>query len=544
VINISEQDSMQAEVVKFLKQPENYPDKTTKVEHKQTHISHVFLTDKYAYKIKKPVDFGFLDFTTLAKRKLFCNEEIRLNKRLSPEIYIGVEKITKTENNAESDTGFEFNGKGEVVEYAVKMKRMPESAIMTEMVKNNKVDERIIAQLARKIAEFHMDAMHNDEFQDRCGMKSVKMATDQNFSQTEKYIGKLIDNKKFNYIRNATNQFYKGKKELFLARKRNNNIIGFHGDLHTGNVFIHNNKIQVFDCIEFNDEFRCGDVVSDIAFMAMDLDYLGREDLSKYFVRKYIEYTGDHLVYTLLNFFKCYRAYVRAKVTSFMLDDPNISRSRKDELKRTAKKYYWLALEYARHFSSAKPLLMISCGLTGSGKSRWLKFASDVVGGTILRTDRIRRKLFNLTGSEKKDARYRKKYYNEESRQKVYDMIFRKTAKVLGLGGKVSIDASFIKKENRDAMKELAEKHNADFIIIYTRCSEETTKKRINARMKEKSNISDADYKNAYIYQEKVFEKPSSNEPVIRLDTDKPVFKNIKYLRKKLDTILGIQALG
>jgi uncharacterized protein len=552
---------IQDKVVAFLSDKNNYPQKTKLVEHKETHISHIFLTDKFAYKIKKPVDFGFLDFTTLENRKFFCKEEVRLNKRLSPSLYLGIEKITSSSKKSDksvkkikkripgptenriSDNHFEFNGAGKAAEYAVKMKRIPEECIMTQLVEAGKINETIIAKIAKIIADFHENERVSNEKENiamgkRC-VVAARKATEQNFSQTEKYIGKLIKKSHFEFIKNATEEFFETKGTLFQKRINGNRTINIHGDLHSGNIFIKNDEIFIFDCIEFNDDFRQGDTVSDIAFLAMDLDYLGREDLSKYFIRKYIEFSGDNKVYTLLNFYKCYRAYVRAKINCFMYDNPSITKQKRKEFENAAKKYYFLALEYARSFHSAKPILAISCGFSGSGKSRWLKFASDIIGGEMLVTDSVRKKLFNLTGKEKKDDAYRKRFYCEENRQLVYDYIFSRADEILSKGGHVSIDASFIKRENRDIAKALAKKHKAAFIMLYTVSSEENIKKRICSRKMLKSNISDADFEHAYLYQKNAFEKPSKGEDPICINTDKPGYKNLQFLKEQIAKRIG-----
>lgn len=533
--------ALSSDIVSFMMDPASYKDKTIKVEHKETHISHVFLTERFAYKIKKPVDFGFLDFTTLKKREFYCNEELRLNKRLCPDLYLGVVRITYSEK------GLEVNGSGRAVEYAIKMRRMPDDAIMTQMVKEGKVNAGIISRIASIIAGFHMkNAQENKPVIGKkpmawFGREAVREAVEQNFSQTEKYIGVLIDRKKYDFIRDAAHEFLEKRKEMFDARIKEGRIIEYHGDLHTGNIFISNRDIQIFDCIEFNESFRCGDAVNDVAFLAMDLDFLGKESLSKHFIKKYVEFTGDYTVYSLLNFYKCYRAYVRAKVTSFMYDDPNNTDAKKDELMSTARKYYWLAFEYAQHLNAKRPLLMISCGVSGTGKSRWLKFASDIAGGMLFRTDAVRKKLFSLTGKEAKDDEYRKRYYNDKSMQKVYDFIFDKAEQILEHGGNVAIDASFIKKSNRDAARDIANRHDADFVVIYTTCREETAKNRIHKRMQDKSNISDADFEHAYLYQTNNIEAPGKDENVIHINTDMDSEANLKSLKKNLDKKLNIR---
>ncbi|MFW6014668.1 MAG: AAA family ATPase [Candidatus Nanoarchaeia archaeon] len=513
------------DIIQKMLEPGFYNEKPEKIEQKQTHISHVFLTDEYAYKVKKSVDFGFLDFTSLEKRKFYCEEEIRLNKRLSPDIYEGVVPITK--NGVEAS--------GEPLEYAVKMKRLPEEKIMAKLLNKYEVGYKDIKEMALLLAKFYKNAARSKEIDRFATTEAMKKNTDQNFEQTKDY--DVFDKEKYEFIKKATNEFYK-KDYLFNERIKEEKIAECHGDLHSGNIFLLP-EIKIFDCVEFNKGFRYSDVANDIAFLAMDLDKQRQEALSKYLISKYVDITGDYTLYAVLDFYKCYRAFIRAKINAFMLDDNNIDKGEKEKIREECKDYLEDAYHYAIIFSNQKPAVIISCGLTATGKSRWLRIASDIVNSPVLRTDEIRREVFNLTGNEEKDDDYRKEYYNEKARQKVYDKMFSKAKKILSLGGKVSLDASFISKNNREEVKALAEKYNAEFIIINTNAKEETVKERLKQRQMQKDNISDADFENAYKYQKENFEKPSKEEGyLIELDTEAEEFENIKKLRKDFGDLL------
>ncbi|MFW6014572.1 MAG: AAA family ATPase [Candidatus Nanoarchaeia archaeon] len=522
----------ETDIVEFMQNPENYDDSTTKVEHKQTHISHVFLTKDFVYKVKKPVNFGFLDFETLEKRKFYCEEEVRLNKRLCPELYLGVIPIT-------NDNGLSLNGSGKTVEYAVKMKRMPEETIMKHLLKNDKVSYKEIKKIANILSEFYKNVNCSENIDNYGKPEMLKQATDQNFEQTEKYVDYIFDGQSYEFIKNATNRFFIKNKELFEIRIKNSKIKEGHGDLHSGNIFIHNGQVCIFDCVEFNKSFRCGDVANDIAFLAMDLEYFNKCNLAKYLIQKYVDFTHDYNIYALLDFYKCYRAYVRAKVTAFLTEDKSLSAQKKEELKEEAKNYFQHAYEYAQIFDNQTPAVIISCGVTATGKSRWLKVASDIINAPVLRTDEIRKELFNMREDEKRDENFYKRYYSEASRQMVYDEIFTRAEKIVKNGGKLAIDATFIKAQNRKIAKELADKYGAEFIIIHTRANEETIKKRLEQRKKEKNNVSDANI-DAYIYQSKNFEEPDEGK-VITLNTEKEDMENIKKLRAELGKIFHIR---
>lgn len=526
------------EIIDFMKDPKSYNEITESVEHKQTHISHVFLIKDYVYKIKKPVNFGFLDFSTLEKRKAFCEEEVRLNKRLCPNLYLGVVPITLEE---EEDDDFVIDGDGEIVEYAVKMKRMPEEAIMSNMLKEEKITKNHLKTIAKKLSEYYKESPQNDTIRSFGTVEKIKAKTDENFEQTEKYSGDLFEKDKYEYIKEATNRFFEKNQELFEQRIKDGKTVAFHGDLHTGNIFVTDKEINIFDCIEFNKPFRMGDVAEDISFLAMDLDFIDHQYFSKYFISKYVDFSQDYLIYSLLDFYKCYRAYVRAKVSGFMLDDPNFPEELKPGLKKDAQKYFNMAYDYAMTFDNQKPVLIIGCGLSGTGKSRWVKVAADIVNASILKTDAVRKKALGIPESQDIKDEFGKGYYSKENRQKVYDYIFNHVDKILCLGGKIVFDAAFLKKEMRMRAKEIADKNNAEFIIISTDATDETIEERIKAREKCKSNDSDANFE-IYMKQKELFEKPTDDEgTVIRIDTENEEYENLKIVSKKIWEILKMK---
>ena len=331
----------QKQVVQAMLTPEAYPENPGKIELIQTHISFVFLTENLVYKVKKAVNFGFLDFSTLDKRHLFCKKELVLNRRLSPEIYLDVVPINKSDI-------IKINGSGKTVEYALMMKRLPQERIMTFLLKEGKVGKKIIDEIAKIVADFHSKAQTNPEINEFGTLKIVKTNCDENFAQTTRYVNKTILQKDFQQIQTKIEDFMENKKDLFEARITEKRIRDCHGDLHSGNIFV-TDKIYIFDAIEFNDRFRYSDVASDVAFLAMDLDYQSRSDLADYFIERYLAYSKDQQLTMLLAFYKCYRAYVRGKVVSFRLDDPNISAKEKASAIKEAQAYFKLAAKYAQN---------------------------------------------------------------------------------------------------------------------------------------------------------------------------------------------------
>ena len=326
-------------LVTALLKPETYPHHPQKIELVQTQMSFVFLAGDYVYKVKKPVDLGFLDYTTLEKRHFFCQQELVLNRRLCPDVYLEVVPIV------ESGGQINIGGKGEVIEYAVKMRQLPRERMMDKLLPLGKVTEEMVITVAAKLAAFHDKARTGPEISVYGELTTITTNTDENFTQTEKYIDISIPAQRYHRINAYTDNFVKANTPLFQKRLKKGRIKDCHGDLHAAHVCF-SDGIQIYDCIEFNDRFRYADVASEIAFLAMDLDRYQRADLSRAFVNAYVRLSRDEELLQLLNFYKCYRAYVRGKVTSFMLDDPYILETEKTNVLAAARMYFGLAESY------------------------------------------------------------------------------------------------------------------------------------------------------------------------------------------------------
>jgi aminoglycoside phosphotransferase family enzyme len=330
----------QKQVVEALMKPDAYDEDAGSIELVQTHISFVFLTRNFVYKVKKAVNLGFLDFTTLEKRRFFCEKEMKLNRRLCRGMYLEVVPINKSE-------AIKIKGEGETVEYAVKMKRMPQEKMMNKLLEKNKVDDRLVDRIAKIIAEFHSKAETNKRISEFGSLAVIETNWKENFDQTEEHIGKTISTENFKLIRKKVEDFMKRNRSLFKKRITEDRVRDCHGDIHSGNIFV-TNGIFIFDAIEFNERFRYSDVAADVAFLAMDLDFRERSVLADFFVDRYIRYSGDQGLTQLLPFYKCYRAYVRGKVTSFKLNDPNISDQEKSTATKEAEAYFKLSSSYAK----------------------------------------------------------------------------------------------------------------------------------------------------------------------------------------------------
>ncbi|MGC9286624.1 MAG: gluconokinase [Hydrogenobaculum sp.] len=298
----------------------------------QTHSSFVIITDDVVYKIKKPVNFGFLDYSTLEKRKLYSYKELEINKRLCSDIYIDVLPISKI------DDGYEFSDKN-IVEYAVKMKRVNDELFMINRLKD--LTNKDIENVAKRVARFHLETKKVYDFD---VYNQMKFNTDENFEQTKEFIGKTIEQEDYDFIKDKVNSFYQKHKDLFYKRQKEGYVVDGHGDIRLEHVVMVKD-ICIMDAIEFNDRFRIQDQINDMCFLSMELELKGYKDFAKIYEDTYKNATKDKDFEIFLDFYKCYRAYVRGKVTSFLLNDPHVEN--KDSVVESAKRFFKLAKEYA-----------------------------------------------------------------------------------------------------------------------------------------------------------------------------------------------------
>jgi len=325
----------------FLKDPGAYPHRPAKVTLLQTHISYVFLAGPYVYKVKKPVDFGFLDFTTLTKRKYYCEEELRLNRRLCPDIYLDVVAIKQKGDD------FRLDGPGgRAVEYAVKMARLPEDGMMDKVIAAGNLTPEMVDRIVEILVTFYRNAEVGPEITAAGSRDAVAKNIRDNFQQTERFVGcPVLCADHFAKISAYAEEFL-AKEELFRKRQDEGWIREGHGDLHSANICL-GERIWIFDCIEFNPRLRYGDVAADVAFLAMDLDYRGQGRLSARFVDTFSERIGDPGLRTMLNFYKCYRAYVRGKIGLLTGQAAEVDEATRSAALGRAGRYFKLAVRYA-----------------------------------------------------------------------------------------------------------------------------------------------------------------------------------------------------
>ena len=322
-----------------LQDPTIYPDHTTTVEVQETHISLVFLTDHYAYKIKKPVDLGFLDFSTLDRRRFYCDQELELNRRLTSDVYLEVCTIHHDKGR------YSFDGIGSIVEYALKMRRLSADRSLEALLQHAAVTPAAMATLAQRLAEFHAAHPLPIGIEPHDHLTQVRTNWHENFVQTTDCIGTTLSNATYGHIRQTITAFLTQHTDWFTQRVHAERIRDCHGDVRAEHIYFEPQQLQIIDCIEFNQRFRHIDVASEVAFLAVDLERLGASHLAQHFLRAYVQHSGDVSLYRLLDFYRCYRAYVRGKVVSMHLR--NAPPEQAVPLQQHAETFFTVAAQYA-----------------------------------------------------------------------------------------------------------------------------------------------------------------------------------------------------
>lgn len=329
-------------MIEDLLDPASLPDRTDSVTLVQTHISSVIVADEFVYKIKKAVNFGFLDFSTLHKREHYCRQEVTLNQRLAKDIYLDVLPV-RYDGKRHRIGG----GEGKTLDYAVRMRKIPDKVLMKSLFQEGRLRARDLKAIALVLAWFHRNAEGSMEIDAFGKAESFKVNTDENFQQTKDYVGRTIEEDDYGSLKTWTERFYTRNQDLFLDRITKGKIRDCHGDLHMEHICL-TDPVSVIDCIEFNDRFRYSDTISDIAFLLMDLEYHGGIDLAAEIWGYYAAETGERDVEALLTFYKVYRAYVRGKVNSFQFDDGQLGAAAKEQAALRARRYFQLARSYIR----------------------------------------------------------------------------------------------------------------------------------------------------------------------------------------------------
>jgi hypothetical protein len=479
--------------------PSFYPEGTTRVDVVQTHISYVFLTDHHAYKVKKPVNFGFLDYTSREQRLAMCERELALNRRLCPDTYLGVVDIVDANGRLALD------GSGVPVEHAVKMVRLPAERMLRGVLARGEGNAAIFSEIAGTLAAFHAAAETGPEIQAMKGLAGVTFNCEENFEQTERYVGTLLPRALFDLIRTSTRLFLRRRAKLFEERARRGRVRDGHGDLHLDSICV-TAPIRIFDCIEFNERFRYQDVAEEVAFLAMDLEFHGYPQFAKGFVDAYVADSGDGELLELLDFYKAYRAYVRAKVSSFQTDDPRTGDAERAKLRATATHYFELAGRYARAFNPQ--LLVMTCGLTGSGKSTVARRLGERFALEIVRSDVVRKELLGLDPYERKWDAFGDGAYTADMTERTYRVMVERAEALLATGASVVLDGCFTLRSQRESAIDLARRSGVPLLVLECQAPESVVRERLEGRANKGRAVSDGRWE-IYHRQAATFEPPT-----------------------------------
>lgn len=519
---------MEERQIQSLLRPAAYPEAVAAVRLIQTHISWIFLAGKFAYKIKKPVNFGFLDFSTLDRRLFYCQEELRLNRRLCPEIYLDVVKVR------EAPGGAAFHGEGSTLDYAVKMIRLPEERMADRLLAEGKLSGADVQSIAATVAAFHRQALSGGEI-DRCGsLEIIRSNWEENFQQATEFTGITLTSQNLATIREWTEQFMAANTGLFSRRVAGGFIRECDGDLHLENICL-TNRVCIFDCIEFNSRFRYSDTVADVAFLTMDLEFHGRRDLARIFLEEYIAASGDGGVSDLVDFYSVYRAFIRGKVESFRLKDPGIPLEEKEAAKEKAMSYFRLARGYILRGRLA-PALVVVCGLSGSGKSTIAAALGRELGLELLSSDRIRKELAGVPLQQHSHDQYGCGLYSAAASEATYRELLHRADSSLAAGQSVIVDATCQKRESRESLQRLAAGHGMPFYLFIAEAPEEVIRERLAERVRQGTGISDGRWE-IYLRQREEF------EPILVSEGDSVAVDSSAPLNDTLDVILRAMGL-
>jgi hypothetical protein len=471
------------QLIETMRKVDFYPNNPATVEFIQTHISYIFIAGDIVYKVKKPLKFDFLDFTSLEKRKFYCEEELRLNKRLAADTYLDITAISR------DSQGNITLGRGvEIVDYAVRMKKLPADRMLKTLLLQGLADDRIMDNLAGKIAAFHQQAQTGGKIDAMGDIENIRHNHEENFAETQNCINITIPEYQYNFIKDYAEKFLVENKTLFGKRVSDHKIRDCHGDLHLDHICV-TDDIIIFDCIEFNERFRYGDVAQDVAFLTMDIDFNGYWRHADAFIQSYIKHSGDTDMLTLLNFYRCYYAYVRGKVTGFRRDQKEITKSERMEITETAARYFDLAYTYATRLD--QPVLILTAGLMGSGKSCQAHALAARLGAEIIRTDILRKELFHIKPMDRYYEDFGQGIYSDDISRLTYDKAYDLAAQKIKQGKAVIIDASFRRRTERHKALDLARNLGVHFYILECVCPDKITKKRLDGRIRNNDNPSD-----------------------------------------------------
>lgn len=512
-------------IIEQLRRPEAYPHRPRTVEVRQTHISAVFLAGDLVYKVKKPVELGFLDFSTVEKRRHFCREEVRLNRRLAPDVYLGVVPVT-----AAGESGLRVDGKGRVVDHAVKMRRLPDEATLAAFLERGALEGDALERLGRRIAGFHADAASGDHVSSFGCWEVVAANARENLEQSRDQVGVTVSRSVRERLRAVLEQRLEAHRDLIEARAGRGVTRDTHGDLHLEHVYLFPDRepprdLTVIDCVEFNERFRYADPVSDMAFLAMDLRAQGRYDLERRFSRSYFRAAGDPDGRALLPFYRSYRAAVRGKVEGMAAGEEEVSAEEGRRAVRRARGHWLLALSELEP-PNRRPGLVLLGGLPGTGKSTLARALARRADFRVVSSDRVRKDLAGLAPRESASASFEEGLYTPAWTARTYRACLRRALDEIFQGHRIVVDASFGDREMRRRFLEAGRDYGVRHLLLVCDAPREVVRERLERR---DPGASDADWE-VYLRAADRWEPPGPEirRNVARVSTEGPLERSVE----------------
>jgi aminoglycoside phosphotransferase family enzyme/predicted kinase len=508
-------------VIRRLRDPNVYPDHPREVKEVETHISRVFLTDHFVYKLKKSVKFKFLDFSTPEKREAACREEVALNRRMTHDVYLSILPIT-IDPSGEMNLG----GRGRVIDWLVQMRRLPADRMLDEMIRTGRLADADVRRLADRLANYYVAAqpltVRPEEYHTalvahvKDNLQSLLASAEANPSAVRQSHAAQL-------------RLLNCRPELFRSRARDGRVVDGHGDLRPEHICL-TNPPAVYDCIEFSADLRRVDVLDELCFLAMDCDLLNADSVGRSILDAYLAKSGDRASPECIPFYKAYRACVRSKVA--VLRARQLSGEGRQAQIHLSEQYLELANRYVR-LAGTRPLLLVVTGLIGTGKSTLARFVAEELGIEILRTDEIRKE--TIPGASESDQ-FGEGRYRPEARARVYGELVRRAAEKLSVGTSVILDGTFTRAADRRAAVRCAHEWKADVFIVDCVCSRDTALRRIQARLHQ--NEPDASEARSEFYDLQAAERSCEENAAVdlRINTTESLTTQAAYIFKALPT--------
>jgi len=475
-------NGIQDRLIEKMLEPRFYDHPVAEVELIETHISRIFLAGEFAYKLKKPVNFGFLDFSSPEQRRFYCHEELRLNRRFAPQLYLEVCSVGGPSDSPKLR-------KDPALDFLVKMKRFPCRAQLDRVLEDGRLSNKQLEAFAVMIADFHQRATIVNQSAEFGAATAVIEPVLENFSQLAPILPTSCSEEQFNALERWSRNACETLRESLRRRKREGYIRECHGDIHLANMIWWDEQPLLFDCIEFNENLRWIDLINEIAFLAMDLDDRGETTLGWFFLNRYLQQTGDYRGVELLAFYKVYRAMVRAKVACLRLCQPGLDSTEQAKDRQLATSYLELA---DRYIQQGRPQLIITHGLSGSGKTSFINALAPLCNAIRIHSDVERKRLAGLAATDDSNSPPAGGIYSSQATASTYLRLSQLTEFILDAGISVMVDATYLKRRQRQQMRQLAARCGIPFRILDFPLAEEELRQRIARRKRQPGQFSEA----------------------------------------------------